>query len=66
MIANETRGCFILGRDRLIAVEGAATVTVDGQALILNQGMSTTITEKVRVSVENEGGEPVFLIQVLS
>ena len=50
----------------LIAVKGAATVTVDGQALLLDQGMSTAITEKGGASVENTGDEPVFLIQVLS
>ena len=50
----------------LIAVKGAATMTVDGQALLLDQGMSTAITEKGGGSVENTGDEPVFLIQVLS
>ena len=50
----------------LIAVKGAAIVTVDGQALLLNQGMSTAITEQGGVSVENTGVEPVYLIQVLS
>ena len=50
----------------LIAVKGEATVMVDGQALFLNQGMSTEVTDKGGVSVENKGDASVFLIQVLS
>jgi mannose-1-phosphate guanylyltransferase/mannose-6-phosphate isomerase len=50
----------------LVVVKGSARVTTDGQTLILNQGMSTAITEKVVVSVENTGNQPIYLIQVLS
>jgi mannose-1-phosphate guanylyltransferase/mannose-6-phosphate isomerase len=50
----------------LIAVQGAATVTADGQTHLLNQGESTAITEKGVVSVENTGDRPIFLIEVLS
>ena len=50
----------------LFAVKGSARVTTDGQTLILSQGMSTTITEKGVVSVENTGNQPIYLIQVLS
>jgi mannose-1-phosphate guanylyltransferase/mannose-6-phosphate isomerase len=50
----------------LVLVKGAARVTTDGQTLILNQGMSTAITEKGLVSVENTGDQPIYLIQVLS
>jgi mannose-1-phosphate guanylyltransferase/mannose-6-phosphate isomerase len=50
----------------LVVVKGSARVTNDGQTLILDQGMSTTITEKGVVSVENTGDQPIFLIQVLS
>jgi mannose-1-phosphate guanylyltransferase/mannose-6-phosphate isomerase len=50
----------------LVLVKGAARVTTVGQTLILNQGMSTAITEKGLVSVENTGGEPIYLIEVLS
>jgi hypothetical protein len=51
----------------LIAVKGGATlVAVNGRALTLNLGMSTTITEKGRVSVENKGDQAVLLIQVVS
>jgi hypothetical protein len=47
-------------------VKGAAEVTADGQTLNLNQGMSTVITEKGIVTVENIGDQPIYLIQVLS
>ena len=50
----------------LVVVKGAARVTADGQTLILNQGMSTAITEKGLVSVENTGDQPIYLIEVLS
>jgi mannose-1-phosphate guanylyltransferase/mannose-6-phosphate isomerase len=50
----------------LVLVKGAARVTADGQTLILDQGMSTAITEKGLVSVENTGDQPIYLIQVLS
>ena len=50
----------------LVVVKGAARVTTDGQSLILDQGMSTVITEKGRVCVENTGDQPVYLIEVLS
>jgi mannose-1-phosphate guanylyltransferase/mannose-6-phosphate isomerase len=50
----------------LVVVKGSARVTTDGQTLILDQGMSTTITEKGVVSVENTGDQPIYLIQVLS
>ncbi len=49
----------------LVVVKGAARVTADGQPLILNQGMSTAITEKGVVNVENTGDQPIYLIQVL-
>jgi len=49
----------------LVVVKGAAKVTTDGQSRILDQGMSTTITEKGVVSVENTGDQPIYLIQVL-
>jgi len=50
----------------LVVVKGSARVTTDGQTLILNQGMSTAITKKGDVSVENTGNQPIYLIQVLS
>ncbi len=50
----------------LVVVKGSARVTTDGQTLILNQGMSTAVTEKGVVSVENTGNQPIYLIQVLS
>ena len=50
----------------LVVVKGAVRVTTDEQSLILNQGMSTAITEKGVVSVENTGDQPIYLIQVLS
>jgi mannose-6-phosphate isomerase-like protein (cupin superfamily) len=50
----------------LVVVKGSARVTTDGQTLILNQGMSTAVTEKGVVSVENTGDQPIYLIQVLS
>jgi mannose-1-phosphate guanylyltransferase/mannose-6-phosphate isomerase len=50
----------------LVVVKGSTRVATDGQTLILDQGMSTTITEKGVVSVENTGDQPIFLIQVLS
>jgi mannose-1-phosphate guanylyltransferase/mannose-6-phosphate isomerase len=49
----------------LVVVKGAAKVTTDGQSLILNQGMSTVISDKGLVSVENTGDQPVYLIEVL-
>jgi mannose-6-phosphate isomerase-like protein (cupin superfamily) len=50
----------------LVVVKGAARVTADGQTCVLNQGMSTAITEKGLVSVENTGDQPISMIQVLS
>ena len=50
----------------LVVVKGAARVTTDGQSLILNQGMSTAITEKGIVRVENTGDQPIYMIQVMS
>jgi mannose-1-phosphate guanylyltransferase/mannose-6-phosphate isomerase len=50
----------------LVVVKGAARVTADGQSLLLNQGMSTAITEKGAVTVENTGDQPIYLIQVAS
>ena len=50
----------------LVVVEGAARVTTQGQSLILDQGMSTAITEKGLVSVENTGDQPIYLIEVWS
>jgi len=49
----------------LVVVKGAARVTADGQSLILNQGMSTAISEKGVVSVENTGDQPIYVIEVL-
>ncbi len=50
----------------LVTVKGAARVTADGRSVILNQGMSTVITETGVVSVENTGDQPIYLIQILS
>ena len=48
----------------LIVVQGAVTVTADGQALLLDLGMSTAITENGEVLVENAGDQPIYLIQI--
>jgi mannose-6-phosphate isomerase-like protein (cupin superfamily) len=50
----------------LVVVKGVARVTADGQSRILDQGMSTAISEKGVVSVENMGDQPIYLIQILS
>ncbi len=50
----------------LVVVKGTARVTAGGQSLNLDQGMSTAITEKGMVAVENAGDDPIYLIQVLS
>jgi mannose-6-phosphate isomerase-like protein (cupin superfamily) len=50
----------------LVVVKGTARVTAGGQSLNLDQGMSTAITEKGMVTVENTGDQPVYLIQVLN
>jgi mannose-1-phosphate guanylyltransferase/mannose-6-phosphate isomerase len=50
----------------LVTVKGTARVTADGRSVILNQGMSTVITETGVVSVENTGDQPIHLIEVLS
>ena len=49
----------------LVAAKGTASVTAGGQSLNLKQGMSTAITEKGVVVVENKGDQPIYLIQVL-
>ncbi|MGD8208573.1 MAG: mannose-1-phosphate guanylyltransferase/mannose-6-phosphate isomerase [Desulfobacterales bacterium] len=49
----------------LVAVSGTARVTVDGQSLHLDPGMSKVITQKGLVTVENTGDQAIYLIQVL-
>ena len=50
----------------LVAVEGTARVSADGQSVNLDQGMSTVITENGMVAVENTGDQAIYLIQVLN
>ena len=45
---------------------GLLVVTAGGSSLNLTQGMSTEITEKGVVTVENTGDRPISLIQILS
>jgi mannose-6-phosphate isomerase-like protein (cupin superfamily) len=50
----------------LVVVKGTARVTAGGESLDLNQGMSTAITEKDMVTIENTGDQPIYLIRVLN
>ncbi len=63
ILQTEVDACAIM---HLVVVKGTAMVTAGGQSLNLNQGMSTAITEKGMVTVENTGDQAIYLIQVLS
>jgi mannose-1-phosphate guanylyltransferase/mannose-6-phosphate isomerase len=49
----------------LVVVKGAARVATGGESINLNQGMSTTLSKKGMVTIENTGDQPIYLIQVL-